>query len=340
LEWRLFVEQQVDVEWGLSVAELLYRYGVRGNCVLLVPWLHWWAHLNCPEQHGHVMDWLLEQGCQLFGPYETALVLADLARAGVPLQAELAYAMIRNHPNRHSATTRHYGDPVSKQKFLARFGEQFSEGMPIKQTPKTTTVHYFAQCPDLGDLARDAGYKPRLFDEVPDVYSANDGFVEVIRILNAIVNELVPPSSRIRASVPPKPVGLTLNPEKVKALTDESASIQGILSRRLGNLEEPNHRKSQPAQKVNQDATADAASSPTGQPALAGAYQAALRDLLQRTQWSRAELEALAKRHCLLPFAFYQAVNEWTMAAWGDYLLDGQEVVHVNQQLLNQIPYE
>ena len=150
----------------------------------------------------------------------------------------------------------------------------------------------------------------------------------------------LPPSSRIGASVPPKPAGLTLDPEKVKALTDESASIQGILSRRLGNLEEPNHRKSQPAQKVNQDATADAASSPTGQPALAGAYQAALRDLLQRTQWSRAELEALAKRHCLLPFAFYQAVNEWTMAAWGDYLLNGQEVVHVNQQLLNQIPYE
>ena len=104
LEWRLFVEQHYEEELGLAVAELLNRYQAQGDSTLLIPWLHWWAHFNSPEHHDQVLDWLLECGWQPYGPDEKALALADLARANLPLKADLAYAMIPGLHNRHSGS--------------------------------------------------------------------------------------------------------------------------------------------------------------------------------------------------------------------------------------------
>lgn len=338
LEWRLFVEQQHDEELGVAVAELFLRYGPDPCGVPLAPWLHWWAHFNGPGAHRDLLDWMLQNGYRLFRPEEARLALADLTQAHLPLKVDLAYELIRLHPGRHPETRWHYEEPTFKRKFVTRFLERFPDGISLNRTAQTEEVFYRPECHNFRELARQAGYRPQLDCQIPDVWAANDDFKEVTSIWNRLVDEVLPPRLPRSHKPAPKPLCWDLNPEKVKALTEETRTIQGMLSQRSQGSHEPVPATTASRLKGLKTEAGKPVPIPSVLTSLDARYLGLLRDVVERSPWSRAEFGALAKRYNLMPDACHQEINLWALEALNDFLLDGQEVVHVNQQLLNQIP--
>jgi hypothetical protein len=66
-------------------------------------------------------------------------------------------------------------------------------------------------------------------------------------------------------------------------------------------------------------------------------HEAVLRELLSRPSWPPAELRAVTSTVGLMPWACVQTLNEWAQDAYADLLLEGVEVVTVNQELAKRL---
>ncbi|MEQ2005372.1 MAG: tellurite resistance TerB C-terminal domain-containing protein [Limisphaerales bacterium] len=63
-------------------------------------------------------------------------------------------------------------------------------------------------------------------------------------------------------------------------------------------------------------------------------YRAVVVRLVVRDTWSRAEFEALAWEHQLMPLSVFDAINEWADQQLGDFLLEGEATIIIHRNLL------
>lgn len=66
-------------------------------------------------------------------------------------------------------------------------------------------------------------------------------------------------------------------------------------------------------------------------------HKTALREILQRTNWPRADFRAVAMKAGLMPGACFTTLNEWALNNYSDLLLEGDLNVNVNQNLKKNI---
>ncbi len=65
-------------------------------------------------------------------------------------------------------------------------------------------------------------------------------------------------------------------------------------------------------------------------------YHAALEDLLAKSDWTVAEIRALATRRNLMPGAIVETINAWADDAFGDFLIDESDGWHVRRELVKR----
>lgn len=136
-------------------------------------------------------------------------------------------------------------------------------------------------------------------------------------------------------AIPPRPgtqPKFTINRERLQQLTAETAEVIHILSVAMADAEH--------------EPTASTATTPTQAPrpvqivvpdwcaTLKSAYVPITIDLIKRESWTRVEFDALAREHHVMAGAAYDAINEWSDEALGDFLLTGDDPVQINREVL------
>lgn len=121
-------------------------------------------------------------------------------------------------------------------------------------------------------------------------------------------------------------IGFTLDPEKIKETRRNSERVASVLA---DVFEED-------------DESAEAAPPPQPEvgPALCGldpAHSRFLLKLAERTSWERVEIEALAERVGVLPDGALELINDAAFEACGDLLLEGDEVVEIEGEILQEM---
>jgi uncharacterized tellurite resistance protein B-like protein len=122
---------------------------------------------------------------------------------------------------------------------------------------------------------------------------------------------------------------IVLDQAKVESKLAETAVVAAL----LGNIfvdEEPvapasPNEPPAPGVVVGRVATLDAA------------HSAMLRALGERSQWPRAEVEAIAERYGLLPDGALETINEAVFEAVGEALVDGDDPIELNQELWKEL---
>jgi hypothetical protein len=125
--------------------------------------------------------------------------------------------------------------------------------------------------------------------------------------------------------------GFTLDAERVKALQAETERVSAMLTGIFSSDDEPTHA---PAAVKEPLVEADAAS--PGLWGLDSAHANFATALLDRTQWSRSELEELAEDRELMLDGALERINEACLDATGEALLEGTDPVDVNRGVMHQ----
>lgn len=136
--------------------------------------------------------------------------------------------------------------------------------------------------------------------------------------------------------IPPKPTGvaLSLDSERIRALTEETRQVIAMLSEVMAD-EEPAEVKVE--RKPIKDATPGAMPAPidaSWMEGLAERYRPVVATLVARDQIDLDDFEGLCKTRHLLPDDVLDAVNAWSDEAFGDFLLEKGENVRVFRSLL------
>jgi tellurite resistance protein len=125
--------------------------------------------------------------------------------------------------------------------------------------------------------------------------------------------------------------GFTLDPERVKALQAETERVSAMLTGIFTADEEP-AAATVPA--VASQAEAEPAA--PGLWGLDGTHAGFATALLERTQWSRSELEEMAEDRELMLDGALERINEACLDATGEALLEGSDPVDVNRSVLHK----
>lgn len=120
----------------------------------------------------------------------------------------------------------------------------------------------------------------------------------------------VPPSM-------PSETAVVIDPARLAKVLGETRDVARILGEAVRDAETeeaaPPPRSPAPASPVANDPHF---------PGLDTRYHTALGELLARTEWTRAEFDALARRHKLMPSSAIEVINEWSQDRFGDLLLE------------------
>jgi tellurite resistance protein len=162
---------------------------------------------------------------------------------------------------------------------------------------------------------------------------------KIFRLLGLDVSTLPAASAGVEqpsATSPPMQIptvrsGFTLDAERVKALQAETERVSAMLTGIFSSDDEPTHA---PAAVKEPLVEADAAS--PGLWGLDSAHANFATALLDRTQWSRSELEELAEDRELMLDGALERINEACLDATGEALLEGTDPVDVNRGVMHQ----
>lgn len=316
LEHRLFMDCQTDFETVVAVADLLNRFPKTRSQLPLTDWIHFWGHFAGVQFHCVLIDWLLAEGHHVNTREELDLVLWSFARAARPLMAGLACDLAQIHPKRRAIRNWEL-EPTVTARFAEKFNKEFPGGLTLNPPAGTTAVRYRSYSRGLAGEVRLAGGPWFLTWDVPNVWTGNGGFSDVVQIWNEIVEEESAPK-------------VTVDSGKLRALAEESRGVQQILAELLAAED-----KDVPQNAIlRHDRTTPAAQKP-GQ--LHPRCQTILRQLIQRPSWTRQEFARLAKAQGLMPNGLIQDLNAWGMEVFQDRLLFGDDLIAVNQQLTSKI---
>jgi hypothetical protein len=317
LERRLFLDQDYDLELGAAAAGLLFRYRAAQYELPIISFLHFFGFFSGWEWHCVLLDWLLGNGHHVATEPELALVLSSLAQANRTLEAALACDLVLLHPERSPRSGSATVQSSVRAGFIERFTARFPTGFALKPAAETKGVYYRPHSPNLARDVRMASGRLLLTWDVPDIWTANGGFGELVQLWNELTLEATSPK-------------LSVNATKLKALAEETCAIQGTLATRLRAGEEDLATTPPIRPKITESQR-----QPGEQ--LQPRYRPILRQLVQQQQWTRQQFARLAKQQGFMPSGLIQDLNNWSVEVFQDRLLVGEEPISVNLQLINQI---
>ena len=318
LEYRLFLDHDYDPELVVAAAEVLSLYRKEVRELPLISWLLFWDYLNGWEPECVVLDWLLSRGFRLESNQEITLALGSLAQAGRNLTGQLAIDAVWCALQRGSGRRSYSLTPGLKPQFLATLEERFPRGFPLKQPQVTTPVGYTPQSLDLCRDVRLSGGPLLLTWDVPDPWAPNNGLRDLAQLWNELEREARAPK-------------LQIDPARKQALDDDTKAVQEMVGTRL----EDSPDNSQPPFGSNSHTHSVTAHPDAG---LDAHHLALVHQLVTRPHWTKRELEALARKHLLMPWALVHEANRWSLEAFQDRLLFGEDPISVNQTLITKIP--
>jgi hypothetical protein len=120
----------------------------------------------------------------------------------------------------------------------------------------------------------------------------------------------------------PASLGFSLDMKRVEAKIGETAVVASMLSRIFTDDETPQLKHQDPRLAAS---------------GLDAAHLGFLRDLTARATWSRSEVEALANKHSLLLDGAIDRVNELSLERCDEPACDGDDVVHVNTAVIQEL---
>jgi len=127
------------------------------------------------------------------------------------------------------------------------------------------------------------------------------------------------------------PSGFTVDMSKVDAIAAETREVIAVLAK---VMEEP-EAEPEPAAPAEQPASeARVIEIPAWATGLDPRYVGLIVKTIARESWSKTEFSALVAEFHLMPGAAIDAINEWSEAALGDYLLTGDDPVLVELALV------
>lgn len=327
LEYRMFVEGDLDNSLPGAVIELLQTYPVQAHSLPCLKFLHCWGRLSGDYQHcalfSEVLPDIIPSKYLQHDLSDLRLLAASLAADQLPLKDELAYQFVIHHPKRHPRTGHFSNDPKLKDDFCRRFTNHFSSGFQLKPAKTFTEYHYPAASPEVRQCISQFWNC-----HIPDAWESNNGFADVVGIWNQLVDDEVIPTLPWTEKPPAS------NLKKERLLREDTEATHAFLAARLA---ETDVRRA-PLNQA-QFSTMPPGNLVSNTPATARHHNlgSVLRELAQKTQWPWLEFEALARRHSWLPWGLYEALNEWSVDHFEDYLLSGKETIQINSQLINQI---
>ncbi len=73
------------------------------------------------------------------------------------------------------------------------------------------------------------------------------------------------------------------------------------------------------------------------QDALDETHQTVLREIFRQPSWRMSDFRVVAVKAGLMPWACFKTLNEWAQDTYADLLLEGDQVIKVNQELARRI---
>jgi tellurite resistance protein len=143
-----------------------------------------------------------------------------------------------------------------------------------------------------------------------------------VKAAQAVPGHPIPPPPRPKATV-------QLDPARLAALQADSERVSAMLGAIFAGEPEP-----EPV------ATAEEAAEAELVLGLDAAHSAFVRTLLERSQWSRADLEELSADRGLMLDGSLERINEAALDAHGAPLLEGTDPVELNQAVVKEIAHE
>lgn len=133
------------------------------------------------------------------------------------------------------------------------------------------------------------------------------------------------PQGALAAGVPP---AVVLNPELVARTLRETDEVGLLLARVFAEAPPPAIPTSTPK---------DAGKSEVGGLVLESRHGALLRELLTQATWSRADFEAKARGHGLMPDGALEKINEAAFEAWDAPAIEGEDPLEVAIDLFGKV---
>ncbi len=156
---------------------------------------------------------------------------------------------------------------------------------------------------------------------------------EILRKLGANFDEPVvqeaQPSIPGEAIVHPPPApSFKLDMARVAAISQETSEVVSLLAAVMSD-EDP-----KPPPKPVVAPLAVTVETPEWLGKLDSKYHAIAARIVSRPAWSRTEFQQIAAEFKLMPLGVVDAINEWADEHLGDFLLDGEDPVLVNESIL------
>ena len=114
----------------------------------------------------------------------------------------------------------------------------------------------------------------------------------------------------------------------------ETSAIQNLLAERLSAVEPSAGVGTY--EKQRKLARSDSSTAPAKN-GLDAKHKAVLSEILHRPSWPLADFRVVAAKAGLMPWACFTTLNEWVFDTYADLLLEGDQIVTVNQNLKENI---
>jgi len=152
-----------------------------------------------------------------------------------------------------------------------------------------------------------------------------------IVLVPEVPQQATPAPAPVAAPVP-QPTGFTLNAARIAQLQKDSQEVSALLANIFVDDEE-----AEAPVPAEEPSAAPEASGPEGLMGLDEAHSALARILLQRPQWTRAELEDAAADLELMLEGALLTINEAAFDAYDEALTEGDDPVEVNAEILEKL---
>ncbi|MEQ8820985.1 MAG: TerB N-terminal domain-containing protein [Sumerlaeia bacterium] len=151
-----------------------------------------------------------------------------------------------------------------------------------------------------------------------------------------------PPGAEPAAEKKTRESGFEIDMAKVQAISEETREVIGILAKAFEEHAEEDDAEDLPpelAELVPPAPAPEPAPPAGGDPPdwmadLDLRFIPATLELIARGEWTKAQFDALAARHNLMPLGLYGSVNDWADEALGDLLLDGDDPITIDRDLI------
>lgn len=189
LERRLLVDRGQDQEVIAEIVRLLHHYGsytrsrsLQSYCCQLV---HFWGWQQGEHYYAQLLEWMKTLPVSLMGDDELAIVLASHFQSMKSLPPELAYELASRDVNSRRSVVVSRVNREFRELFEKRYSENFSGGISLARSKRTTRLQYRPASPTLL-----YGWREPFSIEVPDVLGLTSQFKALPAIWNACIDDL------------------------------------------------------------------------------------------------------------------------------------------------------